>query len=841
MIFVDCVGYSEGSVMTLTVTRFPVDFTGENQDNRVVGEEHTLSNKLVRVISPTYGPFYGHGLVVRSLEQNKTLIRDTDFRLTSILTNLSVKAEKDVYQAIVILDPDLEGTISIDYQAVGWLYEGDNTELANFLEDNLKPNRRVAWDLIESTLPELSQEYKDVIKNGAARYGALIVELDKIAQYITLSNVRPFELLKDDLLGQIQDGLDRLLEHMNDTSNVHELTLEQADIYENEVIDFRFSEIPMAPTELLQRPWTTGDKILYRNMNPKSFIFLSTSYLGTQTTSNTLSRLTVKEIDFKSPLFSDITLQCTTANPTSEVPGGSTTFHPSINGDPDSPILETRTYEKAVLTLTTDMPVGDYSITAVARDHLGNESLESEIEFEVKEPIPANMSGFNHNIPRDVDHATTTQSLRFWGARTQSGGPVQYYIDEISTPSLTISNLGPLNDNQTFSMTAASILQFLIDAKIKVRITNNVDTLSFVWIDVAIIRQRSFRYRGYNNSTLIVPGDGVWRISAVAGGGNGGVGGGGGGGSVRIQEFLNAYDTLTIVAGGRQQNSTVTCSGSKNFTITAFAGGDGNGAGQGGNWSQSGTTSATGSRGTNGDPSGYWATSYNWSSYSRTPNKAFWVNNRNNSDYQFSTEYIGDTKAYKMYTGNEANVNYALTAQFAWRDAINANYGAVLYDSSAAAQAALSSTIIKTINDLWAVGWVSGGRGYNTDTLPYFSMYNMYDSSNGYHGGTITDTVLTPNVYTHMSHYSWSHRVVSVMDTNGELKWKTELTGLYFREPTYLITHRKKLYYDYYVPAYGGRMTAPSAWGLDSNLGAGGNEYANGREGEVHIYYVSRV
>lgn len=131
--------------------KIPLDVTGQALPNKIVNEQHTLSveNGAQRqMLVPTYGPFYGDGLVVSY--SGPGMIRivarpNIDYVPVYELVQLSKALSKPVFTGIGILNLSMIGTISIDYQTLGGDFVVNKNRLYFELADRLNNDRQTYW------------------------------------------------------------------------------------------------------------------------------------------------------------------------------------------------------------------------------------------------------------------------------------------------------------------------------------------------------------------------------------------------------------------------------------------------------------------------------------------------------------------------------------------------------------------------------------------------------------------------------------------------------------------------------------------------------------------------
>ena len=127
-----------------TILKYPLDPTGINISNLVVGEQHTLVNRPVRCVATTYGGYYANSMVITDLTNNKVLTSGQWYpgELYDVPTAMY---GQPVYALVVITDPTVGSNISLQYQAVGGEFSTSEIALANLIDNLNLDNRHVTW------------------------------------------------------------------------------------------------------------------------------------------------------------------------------------------------------------------------------------------------------------------------------------------------------------------------------------------------------------------------------------------------------------------------------------------------------------------------------------------------------------------------------------------------------------------------------------------------------------------------------------------------------------------------------------------------------------------------
>lgn len=131
-----------------SIIRYPYDDKGVAPSNRITGELHTVPRSRNRAFALVEGPFYGQSVVVTWLPTNQVLVRNVDYELLYLHQEATVKTGIAVYAIVRIINPDIEGTVTVDYQVVGGQYSTNFAAIQMVLDSLNLDDRPVAWQNI---------------------------------------------------------------------------------------------------------------------------------------------------------------------------------------------------------------------------------------------------------------------------------------------------------------------------------------------------------------------------------------------------------------------------------------------------------------------------------------------------------------------------------------------------------------------------------------------------------------------------------------------------------------------------------------------------------------------
>jgi hypothetical protein len=129
-----------------TQIRYAFDPTGQNTDNFVDSEAHTLPVRRVRALAPKYGPFYGKTVKLVEASTGRVLTYGTHYSLGELLPTATQKVGQGIYSIIVVTDAAVLSDILVSYQTIGGDFSYSPEALISMLTMRLNPaTNTVNW------------------------------------------------------------------------------------------------------------------------------------------------------------------------------------------------------------------------------------------------------------------------------------------------------------------------------------------------------------------------------------------------------------------------------------------------------------------------------------------------------------------------------------------------------------------------------------------------------------------------------------------------------------------------------------------------------------------------
>lgn len=157
------------------------DLTAAAIENRVLGEEHVLSNAAIRYIVPPNGFFYDKDLVIRNADTGTPLERINDYVLQSP-SDIKRDLPYEAYLVIVITNPTVSRVL-IDYRAVGGWYALTQTSIASILGTAINNGSVEFGDILN--VPTEFYPAPHIHHARDVDWGSVIVMLDSLRQAIS--------------------------------------------------------------------------------------------------------------------------------------------------------------------------------------------------------------------------------------------------------------------------------------------------------------------------------------------------------------------------------------------------------------------------------------------------------------------------------------------------------------------------------------------------------------------------------------------------------------------------------------------------------------------------------
>lgn len=218
--------------MNPIVSVYPLDLTGRNPNNSVVGEVHELVDNGrdgLRVFIPKHGSFFTQHMELRDAGGN-LLTPGTDYIPTYLYVDATHRTGLEVCGAIIVKNPHIPATVQFSYQAVGGDYAQSTDALEQVLDALADDERPVEWAQIIGKPTEYPPGGHLHALWELYGFEYMVAELENIVQAIITGNqpmldeVRAYALrLHDDIMVLLGETDTRFNDHLQ-ADNPHGVT-----------------------------------------------------------------------------------------------------------------------------------------------------------------------------------------------------------------------------------------------------------------------------------------------------------------------------------------------------------------------------------------------------------------------------------------------------------------------------------------------------------------------------------------------------------------------------------------------------------------------------------------
>jgi hypothetical protein len=237
--------------MTIPIQRYPLDRTGINPDNLVVGELHMLSSRETRAVAPTYGAFFSdRTLRVYDNSTNQALTRGVHYQCVDLLQEASMMTGKEISMVILILDQTVSNVVRINYQVLGGAFQNDAAGILNLYETAIKDDRPVSWINLLNKPTEYNPTIHRHLLEDVIGFEPVVAALERVRNAIILSDVPAFEAL-----------IDWFNSHVDGVNNPHRTT--QAQVGLSDVENLQVVSTDEIDQGIAVHKYVTYDRLLY--------------------------------------------------------------------------------------------------------------------------------------------------------------------------------------------------------------------------------------------------------------------------------------------------------------------------------------------------------------------------------------------------------------------------------------------------------------------------------------------------------------------------------------------------------------------------------------------------
>jgi hypothetical protein len=223
----------EGSViMPNTITpAYPFDPTGQLLSNLITGEQQilTAANGVdFDFIVPTFAPYFADSLVITVKDANGVvtpLVNGIDYLNSHWFIAASRACSAQIYGSISIMNLNLSGILTLQYQTVGGIWTIDTNSIATILSNATSNPRITSWDEVTNypiSFPSINHQWDLVDMVGMSD---LVNGLQSVEDAIRQQQVTGLAI------------------HLADTNNPHHVTASQTGAYTTDQVDMLLNQL----------------------------------------------------------------------------------------------------------------------------------------------------------------------------------------------------------------------------------------------------------------------------------------------------------------------------------------------------------------------------------------------------------------------------------------------------------------------------------------------------------------------------------------------------------------------------------------------------------------------
>lgn len=183
--------------MPLPNYRYPLDITGTNPDNLVEGELRTLNNKTVRVIAPSYGPFFTESVVLYDNDTNTLLNKGTDYKCVGLLQDATEQYGKEICEVILVFKQGMSSNVRYNYQVLGGKFQLQSEFIAKLYDAVMHDDRPIDWVNVLNKPAGYNPSLHRHLLEDIYGFEPVVAAIERLRNAIILSDVPAFESIHD--------------------------------------------------------------------------------------------------------------------------------------------------------------------------------------------------------------------------------------------------------------------------------------------------------------------------------------------------------------------------------------------------------------------------------------------------------------------------------------------------------------------------------------------------------------------------------------------------------------------------------------------------------------------
>lgn len=234
---------------TPPVIRYSFDPTAADPNNLVVGDIQTMPARKIRVVGPSYGPFYTKSLIITDTATNQPLTPD-QFYCAELEPTATLDTGFEVMSIIMITDPSVSSSVSLQYQAVGGEYSYSVNAIIQQIYNLNLDDRPAAWPAIIGKPDAFPPSAHLHDAGDLFGFEYCVAALDRIRDAILLGDEASHDAIYkyiDNATDTVNAGIAQLQStinnHIQNFNNPHKVTAAQVGAYTTQQSDANLNAV----------------------------------------------------------------------------------------------------------------------------------------------------------------------------------------------------------------------------------------------------------------------------------------------------------------------------------------------------------------------------------------------------------------------------------------------------------------------------------------------------------------------------------------------------------------------------------------------------------------------
>lgn len=223
--------------MIPNIYRYPVDLTGQSNDNYITGEVHAIGTAPVRAIAPTAGSFFGASVDIVDAFTQKPLTQ-SQYAFQFLHTEATLATGEEVWGVLLITDPSVNPSVSLSYQTLGGPNDQPMTTIAQEIAGLALDNRGVLFRNLTGFPDTVTPVPHMHWVGDTYDWDYIVTALELCLNAMALSESASYDStlvfidqqkgLRDQDIAALANALQQ---HITNYKNPHQVTLAQVDVF----------------------------------------------------------------------------------------------------------------------------------------------------------------------------------------------------------------------------------------------------------------------------------------------------------------------------------------------------------------------------------------------------------------------------------------------------------------------------------------------------------------------------------------------------------------------------------------------------------------------------------